>query len=82
MKWDRQEPVGTVIMVRIRSSTDQEIWSAWVELTSGLALSDISSGKYLQMEVTLQILSGDVSPTVSYVAVFTQDWNGPLHTPR
>ncbi|HUU83234.1 MAG TPA: hypothetical protein VM243_06990 [Phycisphaerae bacterium] len=71
--WGSLEPQGTSISVRVRSSDDQITWSDWFEVTSGTDLAQVPPGRYLQIEATLQILSGDLSPILSYLAVFTQD---------
>jgi len=71
--WDSDEPVGTSITVRVRSSSDRVTWSEWFATTSGADLSAVPPGKYLQIEATLQILSGDTSPTLYSIEVLPED---------
>ena len=46
----------------MRSSNDQATWSSWETASNGVALSSTPDGRYLRIETTLQITSGDVSP--------------------
>lgn len=62
VSWNSNEPDGTSVTVQVRSSNDQTTWSAWETVTNGVELSSTSDGRYLQIETTLQIMSGDVSP--------------------
>jgi len=62
VSWNSSEPAGTSVTVKVRSSNDQITWSGWEAVTNGVALSSTPDGRYLQIETTLQILSGDVSP--------------------
>jgi len=50
--------------VRVRSSNDQTTWSLWENAANGAPLAAVPPGKYLQVETTLQITSGDVSPVL------------------
>ncbi|OEU50119.1 MAG: hypothetical protein BA871_07310 [Desulfuromonadales bacterium C00003096] len=62
VSWNSSEPAGTAVTVKARSSNDQSNWSAWETASNGVALNTTPDGRYLQIETTLQILSGDVSP--------------------
>lgn len=62
VSWNAEEPTGTSVSVRVRSSNDQSSWSTWETATSGDSLTSTPDGQYLQVETTLQITSGDVSP--------------------
>ncbi|RLG30404.1 hypothetical protein DRO03_04530 [Methanosarcinales archaeon] len=62
VSWNSHEPVGTSVAVKVRSSDDQATWSQWETASNGVALSSTPDGEYLQIETTLQIISGDVSP--------------------
>jgi len=62
VSWNSSEPTGTSVTVEVRSSNDQTTWSAWETASNGVALSSTPDGRYLQIETTLQITSGDVSP--------------------
>lgn len=66
------EPPGTQITVRVRSSDDQANWSEWFNAANGGSLMAVPCGRYLQIEVTLQIISGDVSPVLSDLTVTRQ----------
>ena len=60
VSWNSNEPAGTSITVKVRSSNDQSTWSAWETATNGVSLSSTPDGRYIQIETTLQIQSGDV----------------------
>ena len=62
VSWDDQVPEGTSVTVKVRSSNDMTTWYMWETVTNGVALSSTPDGRYLQIETTLQITSGDVSP--------------------
>jgi PKD repeat protein len=62
VSWNSSEPAGTSVTVKVRSSNDESSWSAWESAANGVDLSATPDGRYLQIETTLQILSGDVSP--------------------
>lgn len=66
--WNASAPVGTSVTVRVRSSADRVSWSPWAEVSSGAppAVPDL---RYLQIETTLQILSGDTSPVLHDLTV-------------
>lgn len=74
ISWTSGEPAGTSVIVRVRSSNDQATWSPWESATNGNSLTATPNGRYLQIETTLQILTGEISPilydlTVETVAV-------------
>ena len=71
VSWNSNEPAGTSVTVKVRSSNDQTTWSAWEDVTNGVALSSTPDGRYLQIETTLQITSGDVSPILYDLTVET-----------
>lgn len=62
LSWNSSEPAGTSITVKVRSSNNQVNWSAWESATNGTPLVGTPNGRYLQIEVTFQINSGDTSP--------------------
>ena len=62
VSWNSNEPTGTSVSVKVRSSNDQSTWSAWETATNGVALSSTPPGRYLQLETALQITSGEISP--------------------
>ncbi|MBU6399863.1 MAG: right-handed parallel beta-helix repeat-containing protein [Verrucomicrobia bacterium] len=64
VSWQSTEPAGTSIKIRVRSSADQAAWSAWETATNGVPLSATPNGKYLQIEATFQIKTGEQSPVL------------------
>ena len=62
VSWNGEEPDGTSITVKVRSSHDQSTWSLWETVNTGEWLSSTPNGRYLQIETTLQIVEGEVSP--------------------
>ncbi len=62
ISWNRSEPAGTSIKVSVRSSNDNTNWSEWKNAANGIQLAPIIKGRYIEIETTLQILSGDTSP--------------------
>lgn len=71
LNWNGLEPAGTSISVRVRSSSNQATWSTWEQAGKGITLSATPAGRYLQIEVTLQISSGTVSPALYDLTVST-----------
>ncbi|MFC1612919.1 hypothetical protein ACFL23_01170 [Patescibacteria group bacterium] len=61
ISWTSQEPDGTSISVKGRSSNDLITWSAWEDATNGLLLNATSNGQYVEMEIKLQTQT-DESP--------------------
>ena len=64
IKWNGREPTGTSILVRVRSSEDQEAWSDWEVATNREILSLTPAGRYLQVEVTLNRFLGSETPVL------------------
>jgi len=62
VSWNSNEPGGTSVTVKVRSSNDGSTWSPWETATNGVALNSTPDDRYLQIETTLKITSGDVSP--------------------
>jgi hypothetical protein len=62
VSWNATQPQGTVIAVRVRSSNNGTAWSGWEISDSESPLGETPEGRYLQIEVTLQITSGESSP--------------------
>lgn len=69
--WTSSEPAGTSVMVKVRSSDDQATWSPWESASNGITLGATPNGRYLQTEVTLQIITGNVSPVLYDLTVNT-----------
>jgi len=60
--WNSNEPDDTSVTVKVRSSNDGTTWSAWEDASNAVQLVSTPNGQYLQIETTLKITSGDVSP--------------------
>lgn len=69
VSWNSNEPTGTSVIVKVRSSNDASTWSAWETATDGVSLSTTPDGRYLQVETKLQINSGDTSPILYDLSV-------------
>ncbi|MBI1761409.1 MAG: hypothetical protein HYR56_08240 [Acidobacteria bacterium] len=64
LRWNGSEPAGTSIKARVRSSANQQSWSNWEQVTNGAAFNAIPANRYLQIEVTLQLTTGETSPVL------------------
>ncbi len=62
ISWSSYEPDVTSVTVRVRSSNDKSSWSLWETATNAVSLSSTPVGRYLEIETTLKITSGDESP--------------------
>ena len=69
ISWNSTEPQGTSVKVKARSSVDSQIWSAWEDVAKGVDLKTTPAGKYIQIETTLQIVSGEASPLLADLTV-------------
>lgn len=70
VSWTEYRPAGTTVKVRVRSSEDGISYSAWETALNGVNLTTIPAGRYIAIEVTLQILSGDISPILYDLTVY------------
>ena len=70
--WSGAEPQGTAIKVKARSSRDKQAWSVWEDVQKGVALKATPDARYLQVETTMQILSGEASPVLSDLTIQTK----------
>jgi streptogramin lyase len=68
--WNSSEPEGTTVTVRVRSSNDQASWSNWEDLMNGASFVTTPLGRYLQIEVTLRLNDGEVSPILYDLSVY------------
>lgn len=80
ISWNASTPAGTSVTVRARSSTDGSTWSPWENTTDGGGLSSTPDGQYLQVETTLKITSGEVSPILYDLTVQGTRPNEPPDT--
>jgi len=62
ISWTGEEPEGTSITVKVRSSSDQGTWTAWEVVSNGASLNSTPDGRYVEIEVTFQAFTADVSP--------------------
>lgn len=83
--WNSEEPEGTSIVIKARSSTDGLTWSGWETAENGELLTALPDGRYIQIEATLQIAEGDQSPILydltvhpDYEPVFGVMWLPPM----
>lgn len=70
--WSGNTPQGTSLKVRVRSSKDSANWSAWENVIVAEVLKSTPVGRYLQIETSLQVLSGDVSPVLYDIMAVTK----------
>ena len=69
LSWQALQPEGTGIAVRVRSSEDAETWSPWEPSANGLDLSLTPSGRYLEIQVSMQWVVGDQLPNLQELIV-------------
>ena len=62
VSWNAETPAGTSLSVRVRSSNNQTDWSVWESAPNGQSLAKTTPGRYLQVEVTMQDLTGSATP--------------------
>jgi hypothetical protein len=69
VSWNEDVPEGTEITVKVRSSNDNSSWSPWEDADNGVSLSSTPDGRYIEIQVTLKVISGEVSPTLYDITV-------------
>ena len=69
VSWEGQEPVGTSIQIRVRSSNDQRTWSLWESARKGASLRATPLGRYLEVQVTLQSQQPGLTPLFQSLTV-------------
>ncbi|MDI6723431.1 MAG: CARDB domain-containing protein [Methanobacterium sp.] len=69
ISWNSFIPENTSLEVQVRSSNDKISWSNWEEAQNGMILSSTLPGRYLQVLVTFQIISGQTSPILYDLSV-------------
>ncbi len=77
ISWEGTELAGTSITVRVRSSTDQRLWSNWETATNAGRLVATPLGRYIQIEVSLQIIADSESPVLEELTVKPNTGPGP-----
>ncbi len=70
--WSGKIIQGTSLKVRVRSSKDNSTWSVWEDTLASTALKATPAARYLQVEATLQLSSGEVSPVLYDIMVKTK----------
>jgi PKD repeat protein len=69
ISWQEVKPDGSLVKVRARSSEDEESWSAWESAANGLDLGITPSGRYIEIQASLQRVSGDEFPQLEELTV-------------
>ena len=69
ISWDSEEPTGTLITVRVRTSIDKINWTNWKVVSNNSSLKSILPGRFLQIETTFKIISGNISPSLSKLII-------------
>lgn len=69
ISWDANVPTGTSVRVRVRSSEDQESWSSWEGAGNGLDLGSTPAGRYLEIQASLHVTSGEDLPKLKELTV-------------
>ena len=64
LDWNADLPEGTEIVVKVRSSHDAAVWSSWETVDDEVPLSSTPDGRYLEVQVLMQVLEGEVSPVL------------------
>jgi len=77
VSWTGSEPAGTSLTVKVRSSNDSVNWSPWEDASNGGALGSTPDGRYLQVQVNFEILSGEVSPILYDLTVSPEGGEPP-----
>ena len=78
ISWTSNEPAGTTIKVRTRSSNDQTQWSAWEDARNRTILHLTPAGRYLEVIVILTSTVKNVSP-VLYDLTISQLRDAPIN---
>lgn len=69
LTWTVQEPGGTAVKIRVRSSNDRVTWSSWEVAFNDLPLRGVPPGRYLEIEAQLQSFVADVTPILEALTV-------------
>ena len=69
ISWDSEEPTGTLITVKVRTSIDKINWSNWKLVSNNSSLKSILPGRFLHIEATFKIISGNISPNLSKIII-------------
>ncbi|MDU2672297.1 MAG: hypothetical protein E7C49_09850 [Clostridium sp.] len=69
ISWDSEEPTGTLITVKVRTSIDKINLSNWKLISNNSSLKSILPGRFLHIEATFKIISGNISPSLSKIII-------------
>jgi streptogramin lyase len=69
LSWKVDRPMGTATRFRARSSEDQETWSEWERTANGAGLEATPPGRYIEIEVALQQVSGEELPKLNELTI-------------
>ncbi len=69
VSWNGTENANATIKVRARVSNNMQTWSNWEDITKGVALKSAVAGRYIQIETSLQLISGNISPVLKSLTV-------------
>ena len=69
LSWISEEPDGTELRIRARSSHQQELWSAWELAENEIPLQSIPAGRYLEIEVAMQSSDSATTPHLDEITV-------------
>lgn len=72
VSWNGQDSAEAVIKVRVRVSADNKSWSNWEDVVKNTALKSAVAGRYIQLETTMQLLSGEKSPVLNDLTITTK----------
>lgn len=64
VSWTCDEPNGTFINVKVRSSNNSNTWSDWEQICNGKGPRRISRGRYFEIDVTFESSSEGASPVL------------------
>ena len=62
ISWNSDEPKGTSLSVKARSSNDRFSWSLWEDVKNDSSLQNTPDGRYLEIKVTFQSAGQQLSP--------------------
>ncbi len=81
ISWDSYEPKDTFLDVKVRSSSDSRNWSNWENICNGEGPRRIAAGRYFEIEVMFESLSGGASPVLYDLTIKPSPCCGDLDHP-
>lgn len=72
VSWNGVETTDAVIKVRARVSADAKAWSNWEDVVKNSPLKSAISGRYIQLETTMQLIAGEKSPVLNDLSITTK----------